>query len=82
MDGAVQFLRNVARLEWATPSWEMWTAMAFLVPIVLAHAWTWLVEHQWVRPLTPMRRAVLTGVMLYGILIAYGSSNAFIYFQF
>jgi alginate O-acetyltransferase complex protein AlgI len=80
--GAVQFLRNVARLEWATPSWEMWTAAAFLVPIALAHAWTWLVEHQWVQPLSPMRRAALTGVLLYGILIAYGSSNAFIYFQF
>ena len=80
--GAWQFLRNIARLEWATPNWEMWTAVAFLVPIVLAHAWTWLVEHEWVAPLTPFRRAVLTGVMLYGILIAYGSSNAFIYFQF
>jgi alginate O-acetyltransferase complex protein AlgI len=80
--GAVQFLRNVARLEWATPSWEMWTALAFLVPIVLAHTWTWLVEHEWVRPLGPLRQAALTGVLIYGILIAYGSSNAFIYFQF
>jgi len=80
--GAVQFLRNVARLEGATPNWEMWTATAFLVPIVLAHAWTWLVEHGWVHPLSPMRRGVLTGALLYGILVAYGSSNAFIYFQF
>lgn len=80
--GAVQFLRNVARLEWATPNWEMWTAVAFLVPIIVAHAWTWLVEHGHVRPLTPLRRAVLTGAMLYGILVAYGSTNAFIYFQF
>jgi len=81
-EGAWQFLRNVARLEWATPNWEMWTAAAFLIPIVIAHAWTWLVERGWVQPLTPVRRAVLTGVMLYGILIAYGSSNSFIYFQF
>ncbi len=81
-EGAFQFLRNVARLEWATPNWEMWTALAFLLPVVLAHVWTWLVEHGWVAPLTPARRAVLTGMMLYGILIAYGSSNAFIYFQF
>jgi alginate O-acetyltransferase complex protein AlgI len=80
--GAWQFLRNVARLEWATPNWEMWTAAAFLVPIIVAHGWTWLIEHGWVAPLTPLRRAVLTGVLLYGILIAYGSSNAFIYFQF
>jgi alginate O-acetyltransferase complex protein AlgI len=81
-EGAVQFLRNIARLEWATPNWEMWTAVAFLLPVVVAHAWTWLVEHGWVRPLAPLPRAVLTGVMLYGILIAYGSTNAFIYFQF
>ncbi len=80
--GAMQFLRNIARLEGATPNWEMWTALAFLLPIVVAHAWTWLVEHGTVRPLTPLRRAVLTGALLYGILVAYGSSNAFIYFQF
>jgi alginate O-acetyltransferase complex protein AlgI len=81
-EGAVQFLRNVARLEPATLNQEMWTALAFLVPIAIAHAWTWLVERDWVAPLTPGRRAVLTGVLVYGILIAYGSSNAFIYFQF
>ncbi len=81
-EGAFQFLRNIARFEWATPNWEMWTAMAFLLPVFLAHAWTWLVEHGYVRALSPARRAVLTGVLLYGILVAYGSSNAFIYFQF
>ncbi len=81
-EGAFQFLRNIARLEWATPNWEMWTAMAFLLPVLIAHAWTWLVEHGHVRPLTPTRRALLTGVMLYAIVIAYGSTNAFIYFQF
>jgi alginate O-acetyltransferase complex protein AlgI len=81
-EGAVQFLRNIARLEGARPNWEMWTAVAFLAPIAMAHAWTWLVEHGWVRPLSPMRRALLSGVLLYGILVAYGSSNAFIYFQF
>lgn len=81
-EGAVQFLRNVARLEGARPNWEMWTAAVFLAPIAIGHAWTWLVEHAWVPPLTPWRRAVLSGVLLYGILVAYGSSNAFIYFQF
>jgi alginate O-acetyltransferase complex protein AlgI len=80
--GAFQFLRNIARLEWATPNWEMWTAMGFLLPVVIGHWWTWLVEHDYVRPLTPARRAVLTGVMLYAILVGYGSTNAFIYFQF
>lgn len=81
-DTAIQMLRNVARLEGATPTWEMWTALAFLLPVAVAHAWTWLVEHGWVSPLTPARRAMLTGMLLYGILAAYGSSNAFIYFQF
>ena len=81
-EGAFQFLRNIARLEWATPNREMWTAVAFLLPVVIAHGWTWLVEHEYVRPLTPTRRAVLTGVLLYAILAAYGSTNAFIYFQF
>jgi alginate O-acetyltransferase complex protein AlgI len=79
---AFQFLRNIARLEWATPNWEMWTAMGFLLPVVIGHGWTWLVEHDYVRPLTPARRAALTGVMVYAILVAYGSTNAFIYFQF
>jgi alginate O-acetyltransferase complex protein AlgI len=81
-EGAMQFLRNIARLQGATLNAEMWTAVAFLVPIVIAHIWTWLVEHRWVQPLTPARHAVLTGALLYGILMAYGSSNAFIYFQF
>jgi alginate O-acetyltransferase complex protein AlgI len=81
-EGAMQFLRNIARLQGATLNAEMWTAVAFLVPIVIAHMWTWLVEHRWVQPLTPARHAVLTGALLYGILMAYGSSNAFIYFQF
>ena len=81
-EGAVQFLRNIARLQGATLNAEMWTAVVFLMPIVIAHAWTWLVEHEWVYPLTPARHAVLTGVLLCGILMAYGSSNAFIYFQF
>ncbi len=80
--GAMQFLRNIARLEGASLNAEMWMAVLFLIPIALAHGWTWMVEHAWVRPLSPARRAVLTGVMLYGILMAYGSGNAFIYFQF
>ncbi|MCC6162766.1 MAG: MBOAT family protein [Acidobacteria bacterium] len=80
--GAAQFIGNVAPLDGLALNREMWTALAFLLPVVLAHAWTWLVEHEWVRPLSPMRRAVLAGVMVYTILIAYGSSNAFIYFQF
>ena len=80
--GALQFLGNIARLEWATPNREMWTAVGFLLPVVVGHWWTWLVERGYVHPLTPARRAVLTGVMLYGILVAYGSTNAFIYFQF
>ena len=80
--GAVQFLRNGLRFEWTPPSWEMWTALLFLVPVGIGHAWTWLVEHGHARPLTPGPRAVLTGVLLYAILVAYGSTNAFIYFQF
>ena len=79
---AMQFLRNVGRLESVPLNWEMWTALVFLAPVVIGHAWTWLVEHRWVEPLTPARRAVLTGVLLYSILMGYGSSNAFIYFQF
>lgn len=81
-ESAVQILANILRFEWATPNWEMWTAVIFLVPVAVAHLWGWLVEHRRVAPLTPPGRAVLTGVLLYGILIAYGSTNAFIYFQF
>ena len=81
--GAMQFLRNIARLEGATLNWEMWTALAFLLPDrrgarldVAGRTRTGCARSR------PLRRAVLTGVLLYGILVAYGSSNAFIYFQF
>ncbi|MGI8672669.1 MAG: MBOAT family O-acyltransferase [Luteitalea sp.] len=82
LDGALQFLRNIVRFEGATPNWEMWTAVAFLVPVVVVHLWGWLVEHGRVNALTPARRAMLTGVLLYAILSTYGSTNALIYFQF
>ena len=80
--GAVQFLANVVAFEWARPTPEMWMGSMFLLPVFIGHLWALAVARGHVRPLGATGRAVLTGVLFYGILAAYGNSNAFIYFQF
>ncbi len=80
--GATQFLANVVAFEWARPTPEMWMGSMFLLPVAIGHLWALAVARGIVGPLAPMGRAVLTGVLVYGILASYGNSNAFIYFQF
>lgn len=82
LGGALQFLGNIAAAEWAAPTAEMWMGAAFLGPVLIGHLWALAVGRGLVRPLGPSGRAVLTGVLFYGILAFYGNSNAFIYFQF
>ncbi len=82
LEGALQFLANVADWEWAAPSAEMWMGSVFLLPVLIGHLWALALARGVVRPLRPAGRAMLTGVLFYATLAAYGNSNAFIYFQF
>jgi alginate O-acetyltransferase complex protein AlgI len=79
---AWQLLDNVARLELGTPTASMWAASAFLYPLVAWHAWGWAVEREWTPPLAMLPRAALAAAMVLGVLVAYGRTSAFIYFQF
>ena len=56
--------------------------LLFLLPLVLHHAFAWLVERGHARPLAPAHRAVLAACMVYAIATLYTSSSEFIYFQF
>lgn len=80
---AWQFLVNVA--TWASPGPvpdEVLRATVFLLPVVALHAWRWLEERGTLAPLAAVPRAALAGAMSVAIVMAYGSTNAFIYFQF
>jgi D-alanyl-lipoteichoic acid acyltransferase DltB (MBOAT superfamily) len=80
--GAWQMVRNVAALEFEAPSEVMRLGSWFLLPPLLLHAWQLLEERGVVRPPEPFARAALTAVLVLLTLTAYGSTNAFIYFQF
>jgi hypothetical protein len=82
LGGALQFLANIVAFEWAAPTAEMWMGAMFLLPVFVGHLWALAVARGLVAPLAPLGRAILTGVLAYGILAFYGNSNAFIYFQF
>lgn len=79
---AWQLLDNIARLDWGLPTASMWAASVFLSPIVAWHIWGWAVEREWAPPLAMLPRAALAAAMLLGVLVAYGRTSAFIYFQF
>ena len=83
LGGAWQFLVNIA--TWAStgpvPD-EVLRATVFLLPVVALHAWRWLEERGTLAPLAAVPRAALAGAMSVAIVMAYGSTNAFIYFQF
>lgn len=58
------------------------TCALLILPPVLVHVRTWLVERGRLRAPGRIEKAVLAAVMLYATLTAFGVSNAFIYFQF
>lgn len=71
--GALSFLANIGAGRFGVPDWALVGGMVFLVPPVLMH----------LRGTAGVReRAIWTGLMLVGILVAYGKNSAFIYFQF
>jgi alginate O-acetyltransferase complex protein AlgI len=80
--GAWQFLRNMAALEFGGANEVMAVGSLFLLPPLAMHLWRLMEEHRVVRPPAVYQKAVLTGVMIFLILTTYGSTNAFIYFQF
>jgi alginate O-acetyltransferase complex protein AlgI len=81
--GAGQFLVNIA--TWASPAAlpaDVLGAMVFLVPVLLLHVWRHSEERGTIAPLAPLPRAALAGAMVAAVCVAYGTTNAFIYFQF
>jgi alginate O-acetyltransferase complex protein AlgI len=80
---AGRFLWNIA--AWASPAAlpaDVLAATMYVLPVVLLHAWRWLEERGAIAPLAPVPRAALAGGMVAAVLVAYGTTNAFIYFQF
>jgi alginate O-acetyltransferase complex protein AlgI len=82
VDGAWQFLRNIAALQFSEPNDVMRLGSWFLVPPVLMHVWRLVEERRLVPALGGYGKAALTAVFVFFIVAAYGSTNAFIYFQF
>ncbi len=82
LEGAVQFVTNLAAGAWTTPAPWMLAALLFLAPLVAMHAHTWLLERRLVGPLGAGTKAALAAGMTYGILTLYGGTSDFIYFQF
>jgi alginate O-acetyltransferase complex protein AlgI len=79
---AARFVANIAAWHTGPRSPELAGGLVFLAPIVLHHLWRWLEERETVPALAPPGKAVLAGSMALAIVVAYGSSNDFIYFQF
>ncbi len=80
---AFVILENLFAFRLASGRPELLIALVFTAPVALMHLSTFLAE----RSLLPRDesgggRALLAGVMLYLIVTCYGSSHAFIYFQF
>jgi alginate O-acetyltransferase complex protein AlgI len=80
--GAWQFTGNLLDARMAPLPASIVAGLVFLVPVVMMHVWTWLVERGACRPLGVPARAVLAGAMLAVIATSYGSTADFIYFQF
>jgi alginate O-acetyltransferase complex protein AlgI len=81
-EGARQFLANIAAGAFEGGHQPIAAGFLFLAPLFVLHGWTALVERGAVRPLSPAWRGVLAGAMAAALLMTYGGSSAFIYFQF
>lgn len=79
----VAVIRNFASANWSLDAaFPLVWGLMFLIPIVLLHLRVFL-EDRWGRPPpSAADKAVLSGVLLYLTLAAYGNGDAFIYFQF
>ncbi len=80
---ALAIVGNFFHLGWGSEYPEPLWALTFAAPVVLMHLASLLRERfPRLRDDTGAARAMLAGVMLYLIVTCYGTSNAFIYFQF
>jgi alginate O-acetyltransferase complex protein AlgI len=82
LSGALQFVRNIAALEFGAPNEVIRFGSWFLIPPIAMHLWRLLEEKRVVPAVAGYGKAALTGVFVFFILAAYGPTNAFIYFQF
>jgi alginate O-acetyltransferase complex protein AlgI len=82
LDGALAFVCNIARLDFSSAYPPIKAALAYLLPVVTVHVHRLLVECRWVPPARGVTKAVVTAVMLYSVLVLYGATTDFIYFQF
>ena len=80
--GAWQFLANVAPLDFHGVPPSLTWAMLFLVPVVIHHLWYHAEERAWVAPMGPYSKGVVAGLLVLGIVMGYGGTGDFIYFQF
>ncbi len=80
---ALAIVGNFFQISWASEYPEPLWALTFAAPVVMMHLATFLKERfPRLRDDTGGARAMLAGVMIYLIITCYGTSNAFIYFQF
>jgi alginate O-acetyltransferase complex protein AlgI len=80
--GALQFVRNIAMLRFGILNEPMLLGSLFLVPPLIMHLWRLFEERGTLAPPRAWAKAALTGAMVFLTLTCYGSTNAFIYFQF
>lgn len=78
----LQFLGNLAQLDFTAPTRVILTGSLFLLPIIVHHLWFAAEERGHVRPLGPFQRAAATGAMLFAVATLYGAPAEFLYFQF
>jgi len=82
IDGAWQFLSNIAAFQSGASSDVVRLGSWFLLPPLAMHLWRLGEEHQVVFKLSPYHQAALTGLLVFLTATCYGPTNAFIYFQF
>lgn len=82
MSGALSFVANIARLDFGSPHPGIGAATLFLWPVAAMHVHRLLFERGLVPRLGTTAKAVLTGAMLFAVIVLYGATTEFIYFQF
>jgi alginate O-acetyltransferase complex protein AlgI len=76
--GNLASLPNFASEDFGQLAMGLW----FVVPILILHLRSFAIEHGWLPEVSGYERALAAGAMAYLTLSFYGTSDAFIYFQF
>ena len=77
-----RFVSNLWALDFRPLPRVALAGSLFLLPLIGLHLWASLRERGYFRPLGPVGRAALVGVMVYAITSFHGGTSDFIYFQF